>query len=86
MRKIYLILTSFTLALFLSACGGGGSDASFSNAEQKITIPNCETYETIEDGDTVIQDQNSTSIKTVFDQNGTKKVCVLTGSAHILRK
>ena len=86
MKKLYIVLTITFAALLLSACGGGGSNGSFSNAEQTIAIPNCETYENILDGDTVIQDQNSTSIKTVFDANGTKKVCVLTGSAHILRK
>ena len=85
MKKIYLIISSITLALFLSACGGG-SDASFSNSEVQIDIPTCEMYENIITGDTIIQKENNTSIKTVFDINGTKKVCTLNGSAYILRK
>ena len=86
MKNIYLIISSITLALLLSACGGGGSEGSFNNSETLITIPSCEIYEDIITGDTIIQDQNNTSIKTVFNIDGTKKVCVLTGSAHIIRK
>ena len=86
MRHIYLIISSIALTLLLSACEGGGSDSFFLNSETKITIPNCETYENILTGDTIIQDENNTSIKTVFDINGNKKVCTLTGSAYILRK
>lgn len=86
MRNIYLIITTITTAFFLSACGGGGgSDASFNNVQNKIIIPDCETYEDIQTGDTIIQDENNTSIKTLFNTDGSKKVCLLTGSAYILR-
>jgi hypothetical protein len=85
MKKIYLTLSSITLALLLSTCGGGDS-SSFENSQTLITIPSCETYEDIVTGDTVVQDESNTSIKTVFNTDGTKKVCVLTGSAHIVRQ
>lgn len=86
MKKIYLIISSITLALLLSACGGGGgSDASFDDAQNKITLQMCETYTDIQTGDTIIQNETNTSIKTVFNTDGSKKVCVLSGSAYILR-
>jgi hypothetical protein len=81
MKKIYLTLTTLSLALLLSACGG-----SEDNSETLITIPPCETYEDIVAGDIVVQDDVNTSIKTVFNTDGSKKVCVLTGAAHIVRQ
>lgn len=85
MKKIYLTLTTISLALFLSGCGEG-DDASFSNSETLITISPCETYTDILTGDTIVQDSSGTSIKTVFNTDGSKKVCVLSGSAHIVRQ
>jgi len=87
MKNTHIIISLISLALFMGACSdGGGSDASFSNSQEKIDLPNCETYESIKVGDTLIQKESNTSIKTVFDINGTKKACTLSGSAYILRK
>jgi len=84
MRNIYLIISSITLALLLSACGGGGT--SEGGDTLKITIPACgEIYELLYDGDAVIKNEDNTSVKTVFNTDGTKKICVLSGSASILR-
>lgn len=90
MKNIYLIATSIIIALFLSACGEGDS-ASFTGSTSTssiitIPIPMCEDYVNILTGDTVVQDETGTTIKTVFNTDGSKKVCVLTGSAHIIRQ
>lgn len=85
MRNIYLIISSITIALLLSACGGGGGGTSEGGDTLTITIPACETYELLYDGDAVIKNEDNTSVKTVFNTDGTKKICVLSGSASILR-
>jgi len=79
------LATLLTITIF-TGCGGGGDGASFENSETLITLQNCETYTDILAGDLVVQDSTNTSIKTVFNTDGSKKVCVLTGSAHIVRQ
>ena len=96
MKKRYILSLSIITLLFSACGGGGGSDASFSNAEQKIDInETCITtptssdisnYITLESGDTIIKDADNTVISTYHDVNGTKKVCLVSGSAYILRK
>lgn len=90
----YISIVSLT-ALFLSACGG--EDGSF-KGEGSTTISlvgiTCVTtptatdidgYETLESGDTIIKDDDNTSISIYHDVDGLKKVCLVSGSAHILR-
>ncbi len=82
-------ITSFT------ACGGGGSDGSFSDSETKIDITiACKTtpsateidsYITLNSGDTIVKTTPSTTISTYHDTNDVKKVCLVSGSAYILR-
>ncbi|MEA2072092.1 MAG: hypothetical protein U9O86_00780 [Campylobacterota bacterium] len=36
-------------------------------------------------GDTIIQNETGTAIDVILDSNGVKKVCVDSGSAHIVR-
>ena len=90
MKKIYKILTPISLALFLSACGGSGDDASFKNSEEKITIVMCDTnnpvFTTIEINDTLVKTNTNTTVQIVHESNDNKKVCVDTGSAYLLRK
>ncbi len=94
MRLNILTLTvSVILALLLSACGGGG-DASFSNGETIVQVDvNCTgattaaiaTYIELNSGDALVKNDNNTSVKIYHDVNGTKKVCLVSGSAHIVR-
>ena len=93
LQKLIIILSSLIAVLGLTACGNGGSDASFSDGEQKIDIDiNCttpaqvETYINLYSGDTIVKKEDNTSISTYHDTNGTKKVCLVSGSAYILRK
>ena len=84
MRNIYLLISSITLALFLSACGDDG-DGKFDTGEEKITVTTCENYITLQTNDTLVKDDNNTTVKIIHDSNNTKQVCIVTGSAHIIR-
>ena len=86
MKKITLFCGSLSLALFLSACGGNGEGA-FDTGEQKITVPKCtDSNLTIAPNDLLVKDDSSTTVTISHDLNGTKTVCVLTGTAHIIRE
>ena len=89
LKNIFYTLPIVITALVFNACGGGGSDAQFSNAENKIQIIDCNAtngYTTMISNDTLIQSETPTVITTYHDTNGTKKVCVNIGKAYILRK
>ncbi len=87
-------LSLLTLAtLSFTACGGGGDDASFANSETIIDIDvNCttpatiSTYITVNSGDVIVKDDENTTISIYHDINNTKKVCLVSGLAHIIRK
>ena len=83
MKNIYLLTTIMITALFFSACND--DKEYFPSSTTNITLQACETYTAILAGDTIVQDEANTTIKTVFDTNGSQKACVLTGSAHIVR-
>ena len=85
MRNIYLIISSITLALFLSACGSDG-EGKFDTGQEKITVTSCESYITLQTNDLLVKDDSNTTIKVTHDSNNTKQVCVATGSAHIIRE
>ena len=85
MKRIYLILMVSVVGLLLSACSGDGQ-GSFDTGEEKIIITNCETYVNTQVNDLLVKDDSATTIKIVHDVNGTKRVCVASGSAHIIRE
>jgi len=94
MRRKYIIqiALSFLLAISFSACGGG-SDASFENSETMIPIDvNCTTpatiatYITVNSGDAIVKEEENTTISIYHDINGTKKICLESGKAYIIRK
>lgn len=90
--KSTIILSIITLSM--TACGGG-SDASFSNAQKKIDINiscittpsslDIDSYITLISADTIVKAEDNTTIKTYHDVNENKKVCLVSGSAYILR-
>ena len=88
MRNIYLILISTLTALILSACGGGGSDASFSEAQTKDYIVDCNTttpvYTQIDEGDTLVK-EGSATVEIIHDSNNDKQVCTLSGIAYLIK-
>lgn len=81
-----IIITSFT------ACGGGGSSSSFENSETLIPITiACDTnpidlYETLNSGDVIIKDTSDAVVSIYHDVLGNKKVCLVSGIAHIVRQ
>ena len=93
-NKILLLILTFITSISFIACGG--SDASFSDSETKvdITIPCITTptatdianYITLNSGDTIVQTTTTnTVISTYHDTDGVKKVCLVSGSAYILK-
>lgn len=98
LNNILFISASITLLLSMNACSGGGSDAQFTNAEEKIVISDCnlsdnnisfiipDDFTTMISEDAIIRNANATIITTYHDINGTKKICVDQGSAYLLRK
>lgn len=92
MKKIYLLISTTLMALLLSACGGGGggsSDASFDSGNTKISVVDCNNttpiYTDIEDGDLLVKESDSTIVVIVHNTDASKKVCVDSGSSHLLR-
>ena len=75
---------------FGSATGSG--DTTLGSGEIIIPIDvNCTTPATIatyiplQSGDTIIKEDDNTSVNIYHDLDGTKKVCLDSGKAHILR-
>ncbi len=100
MKKIYLIISTSFIILFLTACGGGGGGGSSSKSGNtsgnntsgnitKVTIVTCSDsnpiFTTIESGDLLVKEVTPTSVNIVHDTDDNKKVCVITGSAYLLR-
>ena len=86
MKKITLLCSSISLALFLSACGGNG-DGQFDTGEEKIDVPACsDSNLTIAPNDLLVKDDSNTTVTISHDLNGTKTVCVSIGTAHIIRE
>ena len=87
--SILIITTSFV------ACGEG--DASFSGPEttvditiqckeSNITTADIADYITLNSGDVIVKDDDNTTVSIYHDTNGTKKICLVSGTAHILSK
>ncbi len=93
MRLKVLAITVVSL-LFLVGCSGGGGDSSFKDGATIIpisiickgaTVVDIATYIPLQSGDTLVKDDNNTSVKIYHDVSGIKKVCLESGKAHILR-
>jgi hypothetical protein len=98
MKKVLMTIVSTFIIIGFSACGGGGGgdDASFENSESKIPIDvNCTTtptsaqisnYIPLQSGDNIVKEVTDTEISIYHDVDGNKKVCLVSGSAYIIRK
>lgn len=95
LKDIFYVATLTVVTAVFIGCSDGGSDAHFSDAEQKIQIIDCndtnvttipDDFTTMVSNDTIIKNVTPTVITTYHDINGIKKVCVDTGSAYLLRK
>ncbi len=93
MKNIIFILNTVLLALLLSACGGGGGSAEDNNQEpnieNRVNIVSCDTssstYTTIETGDLLVKDSDNTSVDIIHDSEDSKKVCIISGDAFLIR-
>ena len=86
-----VIITGMTLGF--SACSNDGSTEAASTVNIPIDV-NCissasateiETYITTQSGDTIVKDEDNTTVSIVLDANAVKRICLESGSAHIVR-
>jgi len=92
-KNVLATMLTTLVTISFSACSDNGN---FSNAETKIAIDvNCSTpvtttlinsYITMLSGDVLVQAENNTIVETYFDANSTKKICLVSGNAYIIRK
>lgn len=83
---INLLLITTITSFLLVGCGSGSDKATFDTGEEKVDIQLCPTYEVIELGDLLVKDTAGTQVQIILDSNATKKICVVSGSAHIIRE
>lgn len=86
MKKIMQRTIIVSITLLLSACGGGTDKSTFDTGQEQITISTCPTTVEALSNDLLIKDSSDTIIEYTFDSNGTKQICVVSGSAHIIRE
>lgn len=100
MKKIISIILPITIAIVFTACGGGGGDSSFSNNSNgtsnnipinipclvgNISINDFSSYLTLNSGDEILKNDDSTVVTIYHNVSGEKKVCLNSGSAYIVR-
>ena len=49
------------------------------------TTSDIENYISLESGDTIIKDEDNTTLSIFYDAEGNEKVCLVEGKAHILK-
>jgi hypothetical protein len=87
--SLFMKFVAFVFVIvFINACSQNPQEDD--SSQQKVQIIDCnattpKTYTTIEDGDLLVKDSVDTTVEIVHDSLDNKEVCVLTGSAHLLR-
>lgn len=85
---IKISILTLLASIILAGCGGGGSDATFENVTSTIPVTMCNDATTpwtpLSSGD-VVSTSNNTQLKFDHDSNGNKQVCVVSGSATVIR-
>ncbi len=90
--KTKIILSLLFVTTIFTAC----SDEEYSTLQPQIieikiycieetTLEAIETYVTLQKDDIVVNDEKNTQVEIYHDENDNKKVCLINGSAHILR-
>ena len=92
MKTVQYTWTALLCAgLMLAIAGCGGSDSSFEAGDDKTAIDiECDgndiaDYIDLKSGDTIVKEDDNTVISTYHNDEGSKKVCLQSGSAHIVR-
>ena len=94
--KIYNMAVAILLVLSVSGCSKNHkTDNATSRVKTGIAITvscilnatasDIDTYQTIQTGDEIIKDDTNTTVNIVVDSLGNQKICLQSGSAHILR-
>lgn len=97
-KNLILIIVTIIVVSVFSGCGNT-DEASFetsssSSGSSTITIAidvtcttpaTIDTYIELKSGDTIVKNSDNTSIETYHDATGAKKVCLVSGSASIIR-
>lgn len=95
MKNIILILTLTFITVGFSACSEDSGSTQEVPAVLEIpitmqcvsspTAADIDAYETLISADTIVKDEDNTTISTFTALDGEKKVCLVSGSAHIVR-
>lgn len=83
-RNKFLVLI-FVLISSIIFTGCGSTDSSSEDNQLGVSVISCEKGWTDIDSNNTVSSSNSTQLKFSHDSIGTKKVCVLTGSAFVLK-
>lgn len=99
MKKILSMLLTTIIAITFTACGGGGGgDSSFKQTTVNITVActtvspavptagDIATYQEVFSGDSIVKDTPSSIVQIYTPIGGNSRVCIQSGSAHIVRK
>ena len=97
--RVLHILIAITTTILLTACGGGGGGGgtAIGGGTIQIQITDCATgsvgtddcgsgsdhYTCMQANDTIVQNTDDTVVTIV--ENETRKICVVSGAAHLLR-
>ena len=92
-KSIKLFLLSFSLLVMISACGDGSGSSEPEVTpvlSSNISVIECSNasdgaYTPIEEGDELVPDDSNTTVEIVHDEDEGRLVCVLNGSAHLVR-
>lgn len=98
MNKILSIILPIIVAIGFTACGGGGGgDSSFKQSTIDIivacttvspanpTSADIATYQEVFSGDSIVKDVDSTKVQIHTPVGANSRVCLESGSAHIVR-
>lgn len=97
MKNIYKIVSLIVFTLFISGCGNTDTTSisieviSCDNSNSQTATNDCgdsnipDYYTCIQENDLLIKDDSNTIVKIISDTQDSKKVCVLSGSAHLER-
>ncbi len=87
-----IIISLLIITTIFTSCGDNASSTSQPQiidiktyCVEETTIESIKTYITLEKDDLLVNDENDTKIEIYHDENDNKKVCLINGSAHILR-
>ncbi|RLA79291.1 MAG: hypothetical protein DRG78_13220 [Epsilonproteobacteria bacterium] len=93
--KNTIILSLLFATIVFTACSSDNSSSSTSiqthtielktYCVQDTTLDAIGTYVTLQKYDILVNDEKNTQVEIYHDENNNKKVCLVSGSAHILR-